>query len=440
MSKKIKVSIVIPVYNVSLYLRQCLDTVCNQTLKEIEIICVDDGSTDDSLDILHEYENKYTNFTVFENKQEGSGAAHARNMGIEYAKGEYLLVLDSDDYFDLELAEKTYNKAIENNAEIVIFPVQCFDNKTGEFATHTETELDFDVLEGKEFFNLDNYSENFLQLTHGAAWNKLFKLSFINDNNIRFQAVHLDDAFFTFISISMAEKIYILPEKLLFYRLNNSSSQIRNLDREPLAPIITWLKIKECFIEKNIFDKIKTSYFIRVFDICSIYLKVLKEPKNFEILYNELHNGGLEKLGFFEHDAKNYMTKEMFDWATEIKENNIKEYFYNKQFNKEIWRTGLSRIDFPKHLVTKNDKVILYGAGIIGRGFYAQNLLLEYCNIVAWVDKNYENLHKPVEGFDILKNGDYDKVIIAIEDDVVATKIKDSLIDLGVRIDKIKWR
>lgn len=439
MIEKIKVSIVIPVYNVSLYLRQCLDSVCNQTLKEIEIICVDDGSTDDSLAILHEYEKKYNNFKVFENKQEGPGAAHARNMGIDHATGEYLLVLDSDDYFDLELAEKTYNKAIESNAEIVIFPVQCFDNTTGNFIDHNDG-IDFKILQEKNSFSLNEYPENFLQLTHGAAWNKLFKLSFINDNNIRFQAVHLDDAFFTFSTISIVEKIYILPIKLLYYRMNNNNSQVSNLDREPLAPIITWLKIKELFIEKNIFHKIKTSYFIRVFDICSIYLKVLKEPKNFQILYDELHNGGLEKLGFFEPDAKNHMTKEMFDWATEIKENNIKEYFYNKQFNKEVWRTGLSRLDFPKYLVDKNDKVILYGAGIIGRGFYAQNLLLEYCNIVAWVDKNYNNLHKPVEGLDVLKNGEYDKIIIAVEDEIVVGKIKEDLVGLGIDNNKIKWK
>lgn len=114
-----KVSVILPVYNVSDYLRQCMDSIVGQTLKDIEIICVDDGSTDDSLAILKEYEAKDQRVKVIQQANAGAGAA--RNKGLEIATGEYLSFLDSDDFFEPDMLEKAWSKAHETRAQVVVF-------------------------------------------------------------------------------------------------------------------------------------------------------------------------------------------------------------------------------------------------------------------------------------------------------------------------------
>ncbi|MDO7020479.1 glycosyltransferase family 2 protein, partial [Brachyspira innocens] len=112
------VSIIIPVYNVSNYLKTCLESVINQTYKELEIICINDGSTDNSFEILKEYASKDKRITIIDKKNAGVSAA--RNDGIEKAKGEYIFCIDSDDYIDNDFIEVFYNNAKKNNSDLVV--------------------------------------------------------------------------------------------------------------------------------------------------------------------------------------------------------------------------------------------------------------------------------------------------------------------------------
>lgn len=108
---KIKVSVIVPVYNVEKYLRECLNSLVNQTLKEIEIICINDGSEDSSLEILNEYASKDSRFVII--NQENSGQSVARNKGLDVAKGEYIGFVDSDDWVDLNFFENLYSEAVK---------------------------------------------------------------------------------------------------------------------------------------------------------------------------------------------------------------------------------------------------------------------------------------------------------------------------------------
>ena len=114
-----KVSVILPVYNVEKYLKQCMDSIVNQTLKDIEIICVDDGSTDASLSILKEYEKEDDRVKVI--CQQNAGAGAARNNGLSIATGEYLSFLDSDDFFSLDMLEKSYAEAKKEDADLIVF-------------------------------------------------------------------------------------------------------------------------------------------------------------------------------------------------------------------------------------------------------------------------------------------------------------------------------
>jgi glycosyltransferase involved in cell wall biosynthesis len=163
-----KISIIIPVYNVEPYLRQCLDSAAGQTLKEIEIICIDDGSTDNSLEILNEYANKDDRFIVLKRQNRGAGAA--RNAGIAAASGEYVGFVDSDDYIGLNFFEKLYSKTIGTSADIVKGAVRSVDCNGKESMSGPRFK---DIKENRAYFNW-------------TFWSAIYKRKFLKDNKIDF--------------------------------------------------------------------------------------------------------------------------------------------------------------------------------------------------------------------------------------------------------------
>ena len=128
--EEIKVSVVMAVYNAERYLRQALGSVCAQTLKEIEIICVDDGSTDGSMEILKEFAGQDDRIKILQHLEKTDGAAAARNMGLQAAKGEYLSFLDADDWFEPDMLEKAYEKASLQELDVLIFDAYVYREAT----------------------------------------------------------------------------------------------------------------------------------------------------------------------------------------------------------------------------------------------------------------------------------------------------------------------
>ena len=164
-----KVSVILAIYNVEDYLKRCLDSICNQTLKDIEIICVNDCSTDNSLEILKEYSNKDERIKIID-LEVNSGAAVARNKGLEIAKGEYLGFIDPDDEIDLNYYEELYKKAKEDDYDIVKCKRKNID-VDGRVYYHPINSLIAN--KGKYFFNYE--------------WTTaIYKSSIIFDNNIKF--------------------------------------------------------------------------------------------------------------------------------------------------------------------------------------------------------------------------------------------------------------
>ena len=153
-----KVSVIIPVYNVEDYIDRCLKSVIEQTLEDIEIIIVNDGSTDDSKKIIEKYINQYPNKIIYLEKENG-GLSSARNFAIPYAKGEYIAFLDSDDYIEPEMYEQMYNKAIKENADLV----EC------DFIWEYPNKKKSDI--GMEYTN----KKEAIEKARVVAWNKLYR-------------------------------------------------------------------------------------------------------------------------------------------------------------------------------------------------------------------------------------------------------------------------
>lgn len=218
-----KISVIIPVYNTEKYLRKCLDSVINQTLKDIEIICVNDGSTDGSLAILNEYAQKDNRIIVID--KENTGAGDSRNVGISYVTSDYLTFLDSDDWLDENALYNFYKKVEENNNYDVILAQSCnYIKELHEFKPRPYS-LKLSLLKNLNVFSSDDIPDYIFTITTPDVWGKLFKLSFIRNNNIKFQNLKTcNDVYFIFKSLMLAQKITYIKNVVVFWRVNNLGS------------------------------------------------------------------------------------------------------------------------------------------------------------------------------------------------------------------------
>lgn len=216
-----KVSVIIPVYNVEEYLRECLDSVVNQTLKEIEIICVDDGSTDNSLEILKEYAKKDNRITVI--TQQNLHAGVARNAGLAVAKGEYVHFLDSDDWIEIDLYNYSYEKLIKSKADIFMFSYNKYDNIT-------KTKLSKYPYKNMKspLFWFEQKIEETLRLDV-VPWNKIYQSSFLKYHRLKFDSLRcVNDRSFYFMMLFSNPYILVDTSLTCFlnYRINQSNSLI----------------------------------------------------------------------------------------------------------------------------------------------------------------------------------------------------------------------
>ena len=218
-SSNVKISIIVPVYNVEKYIKKCLDSLVNQTLKGIEVIVVNDGSPDNSQKIIDKYVKKYPNI-IKSYIQENGGQGSARNFGLTKAVGEYIGYVDSDDFVELDMYEKMYNKAKEQDLDIVI----CGSYNDDEITMNKIIDLDKNIFDDKKtnaFFG------------RMAVWNKIYKRELLEKSKAEFRSrVWYEDLDFTVKAISNAKKIDYVNEPFYDYLIRQGSTMNNsNVDR-----------------------------------------------------------------------------------------------------------------------------------------------------------------------------------------------------------------
>lgn len=215
-----KVSIIVPVYNVEKYLEKCLDSLINQTLKDIEIICVNDGSKDNSLNILEEY-SKNDNRIIIIN-QYNAGVSVARNSGIDIAKGEYIGFVDSDDWVDLDFYEKLYNSAIKNDADIAVAGIiRTKKNKKTFILEYNDKEVTNNIYRKIELCDIPECC---------FVVNKIYKLDKLKNLNIKFETNRIyEDMVWTPQILYGMDKIVTVSDTYYYYwRHSNTLVKMSN--------------------------------------------------------------------------------------------------------------------------------------------------------------------------------------------------------------------
>lgn len=238
-SNVIKVSVIVPVYNVDKYLRKCLDSLVNQTLKEIEIIVINDGSTDDSQCIIDEYQNTYPDIIRGFIKSNG-GLSDARNYGLPFCRGEYIGFVDSDDYVDKRMYELMYTKGSEDDSDMVT--------------------CDYYMVYGEEKKQLVRSrsfesKKDMLIAPKAAAWNKIYRRSMIMDNGIIFpKGLIYEDTLFYAKCVLYTNRVTYVPSPLVYYvQRRGSIANTQGIKTQQIFAIFD--KIIEFYKDKGEYEK-----------------------------------------------------------------------------------------------------------------------------------------------------------------------------------------
>lgn len=223
---KDKVTIIIPVYNVSRYLSQCLQSICCQSYSNWEAILVDDGSTDESGTICNQFVEQDNRFVVVH--QQNQGAANAKNTGLDYASGSYVTFLDSDDFVEAHWLELAVRELKTQRADIVEY---CFCK---EYTNHQEAVAYEPFRYG--VFSAEQYLACYLQdWTCSLFWNKLFRVEVIREVRFHRERRCIDDEFFTYKALTFAKKIVVIEDVLYHYRQRASSAVASEKNRKQIT-------------------------------------------------------------------------------------------------------------------------------------------------------------------------------------------------------------
>lgn len=281
----VDISIIVPIYNAEKYLNKCIDSLINQTKKELEFILVNDGSTDKTEEIIKSYKDKRIKY--FKNKNQGIGKT--RNFGLEKATGKYIMFLDSDDYFRIDACELLYKNAEKNQADLVICDFyKIYDSEIEEKIKL----LSFKPTTLKKTPNLVNE-------INLAPWNKLYKKDLITKNKIKFvENLKYEDAPFVIESFSKAKKISKVDEYLNYYLIHGNSE--------------TTVRDKRCFDILKIVDLIRKNATTEAYLQDEINKLTVRIITNYTI---QQRNQKEKKVGLnFIDEAFSYLEKEVPDY------------------------------------------------------------------------------------------------------------------------------
>ncbi len=241
--EKPKISLIIPVYNSENFLQDALYSVENQTFKDVEVIIVNDGSTDGSAEIIDKFLKRNKNFRVI--NQENKGLGFTKNVAIRQAKGEFVAFLDSDDFLAPDFLSELYNLATKNNADIAYCNFNIYRDKSGiklymPFTSRSRVYLKYEAL-GKLIMDIT---------MHHFTWNKLYRRSLFVDNNIEFLNMYYEDIATSPKLFYKADKIAVTSKALYYYR-RHKNSIISSMDEEKINDFIKSFALMRNFLEEN---------------------------------------------------------------------------------------------------------------------------------------------------------------------------------------------
>jgi len=329
---KVKVSIIMPTYNVEKYFRQCLESVINQTLKDIEIIPVDDGSPDNCGKIMDEYAAKDSRIKPIH--QENGGYGKAVNAGIAAATGEYIGIVETDDWCEPEMFEKLYLQAKKLDADVCkcgFYKYNSFEKDEKQNKPWKHRFENIEEFPTDKTFKITEYP--MLSRIHASIWSNIYKKDFLEKNNIRLNETGLasyQDFPFMIEVVCKANKIAIIPEYHYHWRVEpNQSSSTRRSDEKLMIMAYQCEQVKKIVKEMGLYDNLK------------------------EALYSHFYSANMPFFNMIRWDLKKQYFKKIHNLFIELKEDKKFEYKYFTPKERKIVKHILNN-QFYKTISLKN--------------------------------------------------------------------------------------
>ncbi len=410
-----KVSVVIPVFNVQKYLEACLDSVLSQELDDFEVICVNDGSTDDSKSILERYAQRDSRIRIMYHGM-NRGLSEARNTGIQQASGEYLYFLDSDDMLAQGALKEMYEYAKRENLDVLYFDATALFESSeleAEYRRYKNTyhrEISYGIFEhGWELFagfvDGDDYCvQSSLQF---------LRRDYVEHAGLRYYpGLLFEDNLFNLQCMMWAGRVAHINQSFFCRRIREGSIITGKKDIKSLmSAYISYKEMCRCIetldadVERKISNELSKVLDMMLETVCTIY---------------------------FYH----------IDWSRSENQEGL-EGIAKYEIPRLVNRKDEMEYPFPYHLLSEGSRVVVYGAGKIGKSYYKQLNWSSYVKLVGWVDRNDRELSAqgyPVEAVSSLRDKEFDNLFIAIADKHMATEVMRELTDMGVDEECMVWK
>lgn len=327
------VSVIIPVFNAEKYISTCIESLISQSYSDFEIICVDDGSTDNSPRILQQYMSMDPRIKIIEQKNQFAG--NARNTGMEVASGKYCMFLDVDDFFEKNMIELQVRQIERDHADICICDADIYDDQAGTFRKA-------EWLLAKSYiphvpFNREEIKDHIFFIKTPAAWNMIISSAFIKEHALKFQETkNTNDLYFTYAALNLAQKITVVDMVLVHYRIGTGSNLQSGNDKSPLDFCRAFLKLKELLIEKGIFDEVKRGYISLYLTNFEYHMFTLQSVQSFEVLYDYFKENGRQELELDCHDVECFCNnKERFKLLCDVVDSDSMSGYLYSQLKRE---------------------------------------------------------------------------------------------------------
>lgn len=418
--EKIKISLVIPVYNAQKYLRECICSVQNQTMKKWEILCVDDGSTDNSYKILEQYQKDDNRIRIL--RQSNQGAGVARNLAIKYAQGKFICFLDADDYLiDQKALEKLYEAAIIHGVSI------C----GGQFYTDTNGKIDnlnvFSCL-----CKIERKKVQYVEYQYDYLFtNYIYERKLLLEKNVTFPEYRrYEDPPFFVKAMTVAREFFIVDVPFYCYRIGlGNCTYDENMMSEFMQGLCDNLQFS---VQKGLKKLHRLTYY-RLLEFCNRQLQDFVLENN-AILFQRLREANeIIQWGWLEERCK-IKNRILKPFAT-MQQTLDKQAINTESNSTEKWL-------LPYGYLEKHSQVALYGAGEVGKSYFRQLQRSDYYYLCAWADKNYQKIltteYKVISPEQLL-NIDFDTLLIGVAEIEMAMDIMDDLTELGIPAQKLVW-
>ena len=353
-SRDIKISVVMPIYNAEKYLGRAIRDVLNQTLSDIELICVDDGSTDNSTDIINSFVKKDSRVSSI--RQSNAGPSVARNKGFVLAQGKYVIFLDADDMYEPTLLESLYNMAQKDNLDVAVTRFDIYNESSKSYVKQAD-EPHASIFAPGKVTSKNEYPDFIFGSTTGYVWNKLIRTSFIRDKKIAFDndLYVFEDVHFVCSVMALAERVERIDDILIHHRVYSEQSRA-TLFRKYYGQVpVVYQKIRDFLKRQGMYIPLKKGFFNFSTNRCFKLYNILWADGK-ERLWNMLHDQYIAELEWLSFDKSDFESAEVCEFVANAALYTYAEYNAHIEKGDSVDVENLEDGEITKK-VNKNQKI-----------------------------------------------------------------------------------